>query len=79
MDELLLLMCAIVFLDYNVEHLAATDIVNAISNSAMYPDKWKTLAYFSSENRNFLAGSPEFLASVFVEAAEKLNRIDTNP
>jgi hypothetical protein len=75
MDELLLLMCANIFLNYNCEYRKADELVMRVTEAAVYPDKWIALPYFSSENRNFLAGSPEFVAALFVEAAEKLNRL----
>lgn len=72
---LLQLMSANVLLSFKYNIQLAEQLVYAAQNSTSYPNKWQCLAYFSSENRNFLAGSPEFTAAQFAEAATKLNRL----
>ncbi|HWB63052.1 MAG TPA: hypothetical protein VG603_06040 [Chitinophagales bacterium] len=71
-DELLRAMAAIALLCYDSNKGLAGRLIDSVGQSA-YPDNWKILPYFSSKNRNFLAGSPQFTAAVFLEASIRLN------
>lgn len=70
---LLQLMAANVLLDFKTNVELAERLVLGVANDSNYPNQWKCLAYFSSENRNFMAGAPEFTAALYIEAASKLN------
>jgi hypothetical protein len=75
-DQILLFMLAAnILLDYETEIILAEEILDAVTRSKLYPAAWESIEYFSSENRNFLAGSPEFTASVFIQAISKLERL----
>jgi hypothetical protein len=71
-DELLRLMGAIALLDFKGDRSLAEALIDSVRKSDMYPDKWKCFAYFSSKDRNFLAGSPVYTAAIFIEAVSKL-------
>ncbi len=68
-------MAANILLDFGLELKLAEDLLLSVANSEYYPDKWVTDAYFCSNDKNFLAGSPALTAAVFAEGCAKLNRI----
>ena len=63
---LLQLMAANVLLDFKTNSELAELLVRHIADHPEYKCNWPCLAYFSSENRNFMAGAPEFTAGLFV-------------
>ena len=73
-NELMCAMAANVLLDHGLEIDFAEQLLNHIAGSDCFPDQWITDAYFCSNDKNFLAGSPALTASVFVEGCAKLNR-----
>ena len=73
-NVLLTLMAANVLLDFNAEIILAEQLIDSVVANEMYPDQWKCVPYFASKNRNFLAGSPELTAALFVEACSKFNQ-----
>jgi len=73
-NVLLRCMAANILLDFGLELKLAEDLLLSVANSECYPDKWLTVAYFCSNDKNFLAGSPALAAAVFAEGCAKLNR-----
>lgn len=74
-NVLLTLMAAIALLDFNTETALAKRLIQTVATNRMVPDKWKCVPYFASKNRNFLAGSPELTAALYIEAYSKMKRL----
>jgi hypothetical protein len=74
-NDMLRAMAANILLDYKLELALAKHLLQSIASGKSFPDKWVTDAYFCSNDKNFLAGSPDLTAAVFVEACAKLNRL----
>ena len=74
-DEMLWSMAANVLLDYKLHIELAKKMLGLITEGRSYPDKWLSHPYFCSKDRNFLSGSPDLTAAVFIEACAKLSRL----
>lgn len=73
-SELWRSMAANTLLDFRTDIALSEKLIESVASSAMYPNKWQALPYFCSRDRNFLSGSPQYTAAVFVEASTKLIR-----
>lgn len=74
-NELWRSMAAVTLLNFDTQHALAEVLLDSVANSGMCPDKWVSVPYFCSPNRNFLAGSPQYTAAVYAEAVAKLLRL----
>jgi len=73
-NDMLRAMAANVLLGYGLEIAFAEKLLLSITAGKSFPDRWVTDAYFCSNDKNFLAGSPVLTAAVFAEACAKFNR-----
>ena len=71
-NQLLTLMAANILLYFNSDKLLAHQLISSIYNSPTFPHNWQSHAYFCSKDRNFLAGSPQLTAALYVEACVNL-------